>query len=64
MKEYSRFNEVRQIFVSLLLGGMLFCILILLLIKWMKKVEGEVKCMTIFMQKLRILTLQNILILH
>ena len=25
MKEYSRFNEVRQIFVSLLLGGMLFC---------------------------------------
>ena len=24
MKEYSRFNEVRQIFVSLLLGGMLF----------------------------------------
>lgn len=25
MKEYSCFNEVRQIFVSLLLGGMLFC---------------------------------------
>lgn len=27
MKEYSRFNEVRQIFVSLLLGGMLFLFL-------------------------------------